>query len=288
MNGIYKRELRAYFNSMTGWIFVAALTVFVGIYFTAYNLFSGSTYFSYALSATLIVFMALVPVLTMRSLAEERHARTDQLLLTSPVTLTGVVLGKYFAMLTVLAVPVLIAGLCPLIIRMNGTAHFKADYATLLAYFLLVAVEIALGLLVSSLTESQVISAVGTFCLLLVFYLWDGLMTLLPTSAIGSLVGLLAGLILICVLLHALSGSWKLTAGTLVLGGVSVVGFYLKDATAFAGLLPKTLSKFSLLGTFNKFASDHVLDIPGLLLYVSLIVLLVFLTVQVLQKRRWN
>lgn len=288
MKAIYKRELRAYFNSMTGWIFVAALTVFIGIYFTAYNLLSGLTYFSYALNATLVVFMALVPVLTMRSLAEERHSKTDQLLLTSPTTLTGVVLGKYFAMLTVLAVPVLLACLCPLIIRMNGTAHFKADYATLLVYFLLAAVEIALGMLVSALTESQIIAAVGTFCLLLALYLWDGLVSLLPTSAIGSLAGLFVVLLFICLLLNALSNSWKLTGGVLVVGAAVILGFYIKNSGMFAGLLPKALGSFSLLNAFNSFAADHVFDIPGLLLYLSLIALLVFLTVQVLQKRRWN
>jgi len=288
MKAIYKRELRAYFNSMTGWIFVAALTVFIGIYFTANNLINGYTYFSYTLSGTLIVFMALVPVLTMRSLAEERHSKTDQLLLTSPATLTGVVLGKYFAMLTVLAAPVLLACLCPLIIRMNGTAHFKADYASLLVYFLLAAVEIALGMLVSALTESQVIAAVGTFCLLLALYLWDGLVGLLPTSAIGSLAGIFVVLVFVCLLLNALSGSWKLAGGTLVLGTAVILGFYIKKSGAFADLLPKALGSFSLLDAFNSFATDHVFDIPGLLLYLSLIALLVFLTVQVLQKRRWN
>lgn len=288
MKAIYKRELRAYFNSMTGWIFVAALTVFIGIYFTAYNLINGSTYFSYALNATLFVFMALVPVLTMRSLAEERHSKTDQLLLTSPATLTGVVLGKYFAMLTVLAVPVLLACLCPLIIRMNGTAHFKADYASLLVYFLLAAVEIAVGMLVSALTESQVIAAVGTFCLLLALYLWDGLVSLLPTSAVGSLAGLFVVLIFICLLLNALSGSRKLSGGVLVLGVAVILGFYIKKSSVFANFLPKALGSFSLLNAFNSFATDHVFDIPGLLLYLSLIALLVFLTVQVLQKRRWN
>lgn len=288
MKAIYKRELRAYFNSMTGWIFVAALTVFIGIYFTAFNLMRGYTYFSYALDATLFVFMALVPVLTMRSLAEERHSKTDQLLLTSPTTLTGVVLGKYFAMLTVLAVPVLLACLCPLIVRMNGTAHFKADYATLLVYFLLAAVEIAVGMLVSALTESQVIAAVGTFCLLLALYLWDGLIDLLPTSAVGSLAGFFVVLLFICLLLNALANNWKLTGGVLVVGAAVILGFYIKNSGKFAGLLPKALGSFSLLNAFNSFATDHVFDIPGLLLYLSLIALLVFLTVQVLQKRRWN
>lgn len=288
MTAIYKREVASYFNSMTGWLFTAVLTVFIGIYFFAYNLFNGYPYFSMSLSYTLFVFMVVVPILTMRSMAEERRSRTDQLLLTAPVSVTGVVMGKYLAMLTVFALPTAIACLCPLIIALNGSSFLLADYGTILAFFLLGAVEIAVGLLVSALTESQLIAAVGTFGLLLVLYLWDGLVSFLPSSASGSLLGLLAALILVCFLLNALSDNWKITAGTLAVGAAVIAGFYIKDSSAFAGLLPDVLGKFSLITAFDSFASDHVFDLRGVLLYLSLCALLVFLTVQVVQKRRWN
>ena len=288
MTAIYKREVASYFNSMTGWLFTAVLTVFIGIYFFVYNLFNGYPYFSMSLSYTLFVFMVVVPILTMRSMAEERRSRTDQLLLTAPVSVTGVVMGKYLAMLTVFALPTAIACLCPLIIALNGSSFLLADYGTILAFFLLGAVEIAVGLLVSALTESQLIAAVGTFGLLLVLYLWDGLVSFLPSSASGSLLGLLAALILVCFLLNALSDNWKITAGTLAVGAAVIAGFYIKDSSAFAGLLPDMLGKFSLITAFDSFASDHVFDLRGVLLYLSLCALLVFLTVQVVQKRRWN
>lgn len=288
MTAIYKREVASYFNSMTGWLFTAVLTVFIGIYFFVYNLFNGYPYFSMSLSYTLFVFMVVVPILTMRSMAEERRSRTDQLLLTAPVSVTGVVMGKYLAMLTVFALPTAIACLCPLIIALNGSSFLLADYGTILAFFLLGAVEIAVGLLVSALTESQLIAAVGTFGILLVLYLWDGLVSFLPTSASGSLLGLLAALILVCFLLNALSDNWKITAGTLAVGAAVIAGFYSKDSSAFAGLLPDVLGKFSLITAFDSFASDHVFDLRGVLLYLSLCALLVFLTVQVVQKRRWN
>lgn len=94
MKAIYKREVQSYFNSMIGWMFTAALTAFIGIYFMAYNLFQGDAYFSTALGATLFVLMVLVPILTMRSMAEERRSRTDQLLLTAPASVTAVVMGQ--------------------------------------------------------------------------------------------------------------------------------------------------------------------------------------------------
>lgn len=288
MKAIYKRELASYFNSMIGWLFTAVLTVFVGIYFFVYNLFNGYPYFSLSLSYTLFVFMVIIPILTMRSMAEERRSKTDQLLLTAPVSVTGVVMGKYLAMLTVFAVPTAIACLCPLIIALNGSSFLLADYGTILAFFLLGAVEIAVGLLISALTESQLIAAVGTFGLLMVLYLWDGLVSFLPSDASGSLLGLLVVLILVCILLNALSNNWKVTAGVLIVGAAAIIGFYIKDSTAFAGLLPDILGRFSLITAFDSFTSDHVFDLRGILLYLSLSALLVFLTVQVVQKRRWN
>ena len=288
MKAIYKRELASYFNSMIGYICVAAMVVFIGIYFMAYNLFAGYPYFSIALNYSLFIFMVVVPLLTMRSLSEERRSRTDQLLLTTPVTVTAVVLGKYLAMLTVYLVPVLISCLCPLIIKLNGTAYLKADYAAIFAFFLLGAVEIAIGLLISGLTESQVIAAVGTFGVLLVLNLWDGLVGYLPATAAGSLLGLLVILAGICLLLHALSNNWKVSGGTLAAGLAALLGFYLKDSAAFEGLLPDLLGRFSLVAAFDSFATEHVFDVSGTLLYLSLIALFLFLTVQVIQKRRWN
>lgn len=289
MKAIYKREVSSYFNSMIGWIFVAVLTVFIGIYFFAYNLFQGYPYFSLSLGSSLFIFMVVVPILTMRSMADERHTKTDQLLLTAPVSVTAVVLGKYFAMLTVFAVPVAIACLCPLIIALNGTAFLLADYGAILAFFLLGAVEIAVGMLISSLTESQIIAAVGTFGLLLLLYLWGrpgGLSALHRPS--GSLLGFFVVLILVCFLINALSNNWKLTARRAGGRRAVLIAFYLRDSSVFANLLPDVLGKFSLLSAFDSFSTDHVFDVPGILLYLSISALLVFLTVQVIQKRRWN
>ena len=288
MKAIYKREVSAYFNSMIGWVFIAVLTFFIGIYFFIDNLFAGYPYFSATLNSAMVVFMLVIPVLTMRSMADDRHTKTDQLLLTAPVSVTGVVLGKYFAMLTVFAIPVAIACLCPLIIALNGTAFLLADYSAILAFFLMGSVEIAVGLLISSLTESQLIAAVGSFGILLLLYIWDGLVDFLPTSAAGSLAGLFVALVIICLLINALSDNWKVTVGVLVVGSAALAGFYLMDSTRFANLLPDLLGKFSLLAAFDSFAVDHVFDVPRVLLYLSLSVLLVFLTVQVIQRRRWN
>lgn len=189
MTAIYKRELKSYFQSMTGYVFIAFLVLFVGIYFMAYNLMSGYPYFSYTLSAMTTIIMIGVPVLTMRSFADDRRTRTDQLLLTSPVSVVKIVAAKYLSMITVFAVPVLLSAVCPLVIKLNGNANLKADYASLLAFFLLGCVYIAIGMFISSLTESQILAAVGTIGILLLLILWPSLVGFFPTSASGSAIG---------------------------------------------------------------------------------------------------
>ena len=185
MTAIYKRELSSYFNSMIGYVFVAVLIFFTGLYFMAYNLYNGLPQFSYTLYSLTSILLFAIPLLTMKSMAEERHSRTDQLLLTSPVTLTGMVLGKYFAMVTIFLIPVALMAFCPLIIAMNGEARLLSDYASLFAFFLMGCVFLAIGMFLSSLTESQIIAAVSTFAVLLILYLWDSLTGFLP-SALGT------------------------------------------------------------------------------------------------------
>lgn len=188
MIAVYKRELRSYFTSMVGYAFIAGLVFFVGIFFLANNLFSGYPKFSVTLSGVLLILIICISILTMKSMAEERRSRTDQLLLTYPVSLAGVVLGKYLAMVTVFAAPTLLFCLCPLIIEATGTAYLGQDYASLLAFFLIGCVYIAVGMFISSLTESQIIASVGTFAVLLVLYFWSSLISFLP-DAVSEVLG---------------------------------------------------------------------------------------------------
>ena len=175
MKAVYKKELKAYFQSIIGCVFIAFLIAFTGIYFMAYNMTTGYPYFSYTLSGSLIVFIVGIPLMTMRSFAEERKNKTDQILLTAPVSLWKVVVGKYLAMVTVIAIPNLIFCIFPLIIKLQGTAYLTVDYISILMFFLLGCVFAAIGMLLSALTESQIIAYIGTFGIFLILYLWDGI-----------------------------------------------------------------------------------------------------------------
>lgn len=288
MTAIYKREFKAYFQSMTGYIFIAFLVLFTGIYFMAYNMMSGYPYYSYTLSAMVTIVMIGVPVLTMRSFADDRKAKTDQLLLTAPVSVTKVVLAKYLSMVTVFAVPVLIGAVCPLIIKMNGTAYLKVDYASVLAFFLLGCVFLAIGMFISSLTESQIISAVGTFGVLLLLMLWPSLVNFLPTSASGSLVGFVLIWTLVVFIVYRMTGH-NLLAVCLEGGGLIVMAaVYLLDKSLYDRALYNVLEKIAVTDVFQNFANNYLFDAGGLAYYVSIIFLLVFLTVQSVEKRRWS
>ena len=288
MLAIYKRELKSYFHSMTGCVFIAFLVMFTGIYFMAYNLNAGYPYFSYTLSGSLIVFLVGIPLLTMRSFSEERKTKTDQLLLTAPVSLTKVVLGKYFAMVTVLAVPNVIFCLFPLLIKLQGTAYLLVDYSSIAVFFLLGCVYLAIGMFMSSLTESQIIAFISTFGILLLLYLWDGILSFLPGSALSVMIGILLILTLIVVYIYHMTKNWMLAAGIEAVGIAAALIVYFVKSSLYENLLTKLLGRLALADVFMNISSSNIVDVSGLLLYVSILIIFVFLTIQTIQKRRWS
>lgn len=288
MLAIYKRELKSYFHSMTGCVFIAFLVMFTGIYFMAYNLNAGYPYFSYTLSGSLIVFLVGIPLLTMRSFSEERKTKTDQLLLTAPVSLTKVVLGKYFAMVTVLAVPNVIFCLFPLLIKLQGTAYLLVDYSSIAVFFLLGCVYLAIGMFMSSLTESQIIAFISTFGILLLLYLWNGILSFLPSSAFSGMIGILLILTLIVVYIYHMTKNWMLAAGIEAVGIVTALIVYFVKSSLYENLLTKLLGRLALADVFMNISSSNIVDVSGLLLYVSILIIFVFLTIQTIQKRRWS
>lgn len=288
MLAIYKRELKSYFHSMTGCVFIAFLVMFTGIYFMAYNLNAGYPYFSYTLSGSLIVFLVGIPLLTMRSFSEERKTKTDQLLLTAPVSLTKVVLGKYFAMVTVLAVPNVIFCLFPLLVKLQGTAYLLVDYSSIAVFFLLGCVYLAIGMFMSSLTESQIIAFISTFGILLLLYLWDGILSFLPSSALSGMIGILLILTLIVVYIYHMTKNWMLAAGIEAVGIAAALIVYFVKSSLYENLLTKLLGRLALADVFMNISSSNIVDVSGLLLYVSILIIFVFLTIQTIQKRRWS
>lgn len=188
MKAIYKRELASYFKSMTGYVFMFFVFVIVGIYFYAYNLNGGYPSMAATFNSITFIFLIAIPILTMRSLSEERKQKTDQLLLTAPVSIEKIVCGKFFALVTVFLAPMVIVCLFPLIMRSFGEISFTQNYTAILGFFLLGCANIAVGLFISSLTDNQIIAAVLTFAVLFVSFIMSGLESFLPSSMSDGLV----------------------------------------------------------------------------------------------------
>ena len=288
MRAIYKRELRAYFHSMIGYVFIAFLVAYTGIYFLAYNLNYGYPYFSYVLSGILFVYLVAIPILTMRCFAEDKKNKTDQMLLTAPVSLFEIVLGKYLAMVTVIGIPNVIFCAFPLIIKAQGTAYLKVDYISIGVFFLLGCVYAAIGMFLSALTESQMIAFISTFGILLILYLWNGILSMLPSSAVSGLVGVLIILTLIVVYIYQMTGNIVIAGVIEAVGVIAGVVVYFVKSSLYENLLTKMLGRLALADVFTDITSNSIVDITGIALYLSLIVVFVFLTVQAIQKRRWN
>ena len=288
MRAIYKRELRSYFHSMIGYVFIAFLVAYTGIYFLAYNLNYGYPYFSYVLSGILFVYLVAIPILTMRCFAEDKKNKTDQMLLTAPVSLFKIVLGKYLAMVTIMAVPCVIYLIFPLIIKAQGTAYIKVDYLAILVFFLLGCVYISIGMFVCSLTESVIIAAIGAFGILLLTYLWSGILNFIPSAAWANA---LAVAVLLTLVVLAV---WNMTKNVVISGVLELIVLagtlitYFVKKTVFESLLSTVLGKLELTEVFSNIADNHLLDVSGIILYLSLIVLFFFLTMQMIQKRRWS
>lgn len=211
MLAIYKRELKSYFHSFLGTLFIGVTLLLLGIYFSVYNLFMGYPYIGYALSSVVFLFLISIPVLTMGILAQERHQKTDQLIFTAPVRVGGIVAGKFLALATIFAIPVAVICLYPLILSGFGEVAPGESYLAVLGFFLYGLACIAVGTFVSSLTESQVIAAVVTFGILFLGYVMSGICSMISSTG-NMLTKILSAFDMVSRFDAFLNGSFQLTA----------------------------------------------------------------------------
>ena len=287
MRAIYEKELRSSFCSVTGFLFAAFVLLFTGIYCMAINLSGGYPNFEYTLSNMTFIFLVAIPVLTMRSVAEERRQRTDQLLYSLPLSMTKVVLGKYFAMLTVVALPFAVMALYPLILALYGPVNLLSAYGNLLAFFLLAASLVAVGMFMSALAENQVIAAVLTFVSLLVLFFLGDLATYIPTTATASYLVLAAMAALLSLLLLYLTKSFPVAAIALVVLEVGMGAVFYVKPSLLEGLVPELLGGLSVFDRYSAFVGQ-IFDLTGIVYFISFSAVFLFLTVQALEKRRWS
>lgn len=287
MKAIYKRELRSYFTSMIGYLFIFFILLLTGIYFSAYQLSAGYPKFEYTLSALTFAFLIGVPILTMRVLAEERKAKTDQLLLTSPVSVGGIVMGKYLALVTVFAVPVLIMCTYPLIMSKFGAIAFGEAYTGILGFFLLGCANIAIGVFMSALTENQIIAAVLSFVLLFAFYVMNGISSFFSQAAMSTCIAFAFLVLAAAIIVYTMVKNVMFSLAVGIIGEAAVIITYVINKNLFTGGIQKVLGVFNMSGHFENF-TNNILDVNGIVYFLSVIAVCIFLTIQSILKRRWN
>ncbi|MGM9614940.1 MAG: ABC transporter permease [Oscillospiraceae bacterium] len=287
MIAVLKHELRTYFHSLTAYVFGAFLLAFIGIGSVLYNLQAAVSNFEFVLSFGCLVFVVIVPILTMRVIAEERKQKTDQLLYSLPITTTQVILGKYLALLLVYLIPLCIISLYPLIFSRYGDVYLLTAYGSLLAFFVMGAALIALGVFISSLTENQGFAAGIGIAVILLNYYSVSLSESVSSTAFGSMIALAVLLIALWFVIRCLTRNEKLAWGICVPLYAAMMITAWVDYTKFEGLLPSIMTKLSLFERFYVFVNG-VFDMTGIVYYLSVIVFFLFLSVQSLEKRRYN
>ncbi len=287
MEAIYKKDLQSLFNNMTGFVLCSFLMFIIGIYFTALNLGGGYAELGILFNSITFSFLIFVPLLTMRSLVEERKQKTDQLLLTSPVTVGEIVCGKFFALVTVFAVPMAMAATLPLVMSLFGNVSMIRAYMCIGAFFLLGTAAISIGLFISSLTESPIISGVCTFGVMLVLYLMPALSSLISGTALASAVALTLFFACIALIIYTLVKNAFISTIAFALGTAVTWVVFAVSPTLLEGAFQKMLNSVAIFARYTPFVNG-TLDINSIVYYISLCVLFLFLTCQSIEKRRWS
>jgi ABC-2 type transport system permease protein len=288
MLAILSKELRSYFYSATAYIFMGMFLLIAGIFFALSNVLSTpNAYFNNVLSTLAFVFVLVSPMLTMRIMSDETKTRTDQLLLTSPQSITKIILGKYLAAVSLFSITLLITVLFPLMLSMFGKVAALETLAAYIGLFLMGCAFIAIGLFISSLTDNIVVAAVGTFGANLLIWLVDAIKSSVPSNSTSGLVFSIILVLLVVFIVYSSTKNVIVSAGTCtILAAVLIVIFVMKK-TLYEGFIAKVLGWFSLLERNNALAMG-VLNLNSIVYFISFSFVFIFLTVRMVEKRRWS
>lgn len=286
MKAVFKHELSLYYHGLLAYVFGAFLLEFIGIGAMMYNINRAVANFEYALGTFCIGFVALVPILAMRVLAEEKKQKTDQLLSLLPITGVDIVLGKYFAMAVVFVAPMIVACIYPFIFSLYGDVYLPTSYGALFAFICLGLALIAIGMFISSLTESQGMAA-GICVVVMLFCYYSASLADYISSTAFNVAALLVLSALLALIVRKLTRSDAAGLIILVLCVAAVGITWLVSPDSLETLLPDLMNKLSLFERFYTFVNG-VFDVTAIVYYASVAVFFLFLCVQSWEKKRYN
>lgn len=287
MAAIFKRELKSYYTGLTGYVIAAVLLGFIGMYTVTLNLSYGYPNFEYVLDSMTLVYIVLIPLLTMRLIAGERKQKTDSLLYALPLTSGDIVLGKFLAAWAALGLPLLLAAVYPLILGRLGTVNYATAYAGLLAFFLMGGALISIGLFLSALTESQFVAGALCFAVMLLDFSAYSLSLYVSGASYVSFMTLMAGGLVIAAILWYLTKNPAAGLTFAVIADGAMLICYLVSPGLFGGIMSKVLQAVCVFIRMTGFING-VFDWQAVVYFLSVTAVCLFLTVQALEKRRWS
>lgn len=286
MLAVYKREMKSFFGNMTGYIAIAFFLLFAGIFVTVMNLFAGSSAIESSYGTTVLVYLFAIPILTMKIMSEEKRAKTDTLLRSLPLSTTDYILGKYFAVITMILIPTAIIFSYTLILSLYGRINLLAAVSGTLALFLCGCALAAVGLFISSLTDNTVISALLCFGAMLLIYFMPTLTMLLPATSLGALIVFTVIILLLSVVIHRLSANQVFTFAFLFISEIILLAIYFLKSEWLEGSVNKVFSTLSVTERFETFASSAILDLSSILYFITVAFVFVFFAHQSAEKAR--
>lgn len=287
MIAIFKKELRTYFTTLTGYAFLGFFVLITGYFFMSQNVAAASADYSETLLGTMIMFLILVPVLTMRLFAEEARQKTDQLLYTAPLRVTDIVLGKFFAASALFLIGLIITMVFPFMLSRYGEVNVQGIIGVTVGYFLMGVCLISVGIFISVLTDNQIVAAAGTFAVLFLLLMIDNIANNAPITRIPSLI--FVGAIILAVLI-VLYSSTKNIVGTALIGVICyalLAAAYFFIPSLFDSTIIRVLGWLSVLNRFQNFYIG-VFGLSDVIYYITFASAFLYLTATVIEKRRWS
>ncbi|MDR1625114.1 MAG: ABC transporter permease [Spirochaetia bacterium] len=287
MIAILKREIKSYFLTPIGYIYMGFFLLAAGIFFFFSNLFAQSSRFTGFLGSILFIYLFAIPLLTMRLFSEERRQKTDQLLLTSPVRVGEIVLGKFLAAFSVYLMTLLVTLMYVVVIAVFGDLAVWETLGSYVGFIFLGASYIAVGVFISAGTDNQLTAALVTFFSLMMIWLIDPISQSLPADLVSGVISAAALALALCVFIYINTRNLYILAGAAVAGAAVITALYFVNQDIYLGFIAKFLAWFSLNKRYENF-SMGILKLDSLVYYVSFSGLFLFLTVRLIEKRRWN
>lgn len=289
MIAILGKEFKHYFKSPIGYVFMGFVFVVFGILFTV-NLFYQNSDYSQVVGSQITIMFVLffgTPLITMKLLAEEKNKKTDQLIITSPINITDFILGKYFAASGLFLLTIILTMIQPLILSIFGEIPIPKIIGSYIGFMLLGCSLIAMGLFISALSSSQMIAAVVTYIVFLAILFSDTIILTLPKDRLSSILFASLLVIIITLLVYFIVKNIVITITITAIGIAIIVMIYIVNPIFYDGFMINFFGYFSLLARFKTFTMG-ILDLGSIIYYISISIIFVFLSVQVIEKRRWS